>query len=270
MAIEFSKIHGTGNDFIVIDELGKEIVGNKAGFAKRFCDRHKGVGADGVLFLQTSKKADFKMRIFNSDGSEAENCINGIRCATLFKFLKGKGKSGKYLVESKAGINELRVIEAKGDKALLELNFIGKAEFVKEDKVEVDGSKMDYSFVNVGNPHAVFFVKEDVSGFDVEGIGHKIEYHRQFAPARVNAEFVNVKSPVKVVMRVHERGACETQACGSGSIAVVVAGIKAGLLKENGWVEVKQPGGSLNIRISGKNVMLRGEAEKAFEGVADG
>lgn len=300
MEIAFSKIHGLGNDFIAINELNKEIIKDKGGFAKRFCDRHFGVGADGVLFLcksnkafllpqkaslQTERfarprkallskvgkkvlrtKADFRMRIFNSDGSEAENCVNGLRCVALQRFLLGKKKKKKYSIETLAGLVNATIISFAKNSGLVEIGFLGKKEFKGRFYLDVDGQSFEYFSVDVGNPHAVFFLKDPVDSFPVEQIGHKIEYHKMFAPARTNAEFVNAISPTEVKMRVHERGACETQACGSGSIAIVIAGVNAGVLDKKKWVSVRQPGGTLEINFGEKNLFLRGSAEIVFSG----
>ncbi len=266
MEINFSKIHGLGNDFIVINELKKEIVKGKAAFAKRYCDRHSGVGADGVLFLSKSNIADLHMRIFNSDGSEAENCVNGLRCTALQKFLLGKKKKKKFSIETLAGLVNAKIVSFKKNLALVEIEFLGRKQFKGKFYIDLEGKAFEYYSVDVGNPHAVVFLKDSVEDFPVEALGHKFEYHKQFAPARTNTEFVNVVSPTDVKMRVHERGACETQACGSGSIAIVIAGIKAGLLDSGKWVKVQQPGGTLEIHFSGEKLFLRGNAEIVFEG----
>jgi len=265
MKIEFLKIHGLGNDFIVVAELEQTKIpeDKKAAFAKKFCSRKFSVGADGVLFLQPSQKADFKMRIFNADGSEAETCINGLRCAALQKFFIDGGK--EMSIETIQGKVNARLLQENPFSAQVEIEFLGNVLTGKKDYVEVNGVGFDFFPVNVGNPHAVVFLEEPVEDFAVEETGHAFEYHEKFAPARVNTEFVNVLSPVSVKMRVHERGACETLACGSGSIAVVAAGLEEGLLKEGEWVSVEQPGGFLKIKM-GKQLLLQGPAEKVFVG----
>ncbi|MCX8158141.1 MAG: diaminopimelate epimerase [Candidatus Diapherotrites archaeon] len=272
MKINFSKIHGLGNDFIVIDEEEKEIVNAKAEFSRKYCERHRGIGADGVLFMQKSKKADFLMRIFNADGSEAENCINGIRCITLFKMLKdierGINKD-EYLVESKAGLNKLKVVKKNKNKVMFELSFLGKAEVIEKNNIKIFGEDIEYIFVDVGNPHAVFFIKSSIENFEVEKFGHLIEYHERFKPKRTNAEFVNVLNKNKALIRIHERGACETMACGSGSIAVYLAGLKEGIFSDKEFVEIQQPGGSLYIKKESNIILLRGEAEKVFDGILE-
>ena len=262
---EFSKIHGLGNDFIVISELQGEKIKNKEEFAKKHCKRNLGVGADGILFLCPSEKADFKMRIFNADGSEAENCVNVLRCVALEKFLLDEKKKKEFSIETLAGSANAKIMGFEKNKAVVEILFLGKKEFREKSYITVNGKSFEYYFVDVGNPHAVVFLKDNVSDFPVEEIGHKIEYHEKFAPARTNTEFVNLISPKHVKMRVHERGACETMACGSGSIAIALAGIEAGVLEKNAWIKVEQPGGIIEIKI-GKELLLRAEAKKVFEG----
>ncbi len=267
MEIEFSKIHGLGNDFIVINEMEKTIVPQekKADFAKKFCGRKFSAGADGVLFIQKSKKADFKMQIINSDGSEAKNCVNGLRCVALEKFLIDGMKNKKYLIETLQGIVEAQIISFAKNRAIVQIELLTVPRFLEKDSIEVNGKKFDYCFVDVGNPHAVIFFKENLESFGVEAIGHKIEFHSRFAPDRTNTEFVNVVNSSSVKMRVHERGACETMACGSGSIAVVVAGVHEGFLEKGKWVSIQQPGGILRINF-GEKLFLQGEAEKVFAG----
>jgi diaminopimelate epimerase len=268
LQIKLSKIHGLGNDFIVINELAKEIVKDKAAFAKKFCRRAFAVGADGVLFLKPSKMADFRMQVINSDGSEAETCVNGLRCVAFQKFLLDGKKKKKYSIETLQGLVEATIESAKGNLAEVCIEFLGKIQFKGRHSVEVDGGHYEYFFVDVGNPHAVIFLQQAVKDFPVEAIGHKIEYHEKFAPSRTNTEFVNVLSQTEVNMRVHERGACETKSCGSGSIAIVVAGVNAGLLSRNEWVSVNQPGGTLKINF-GEKLLLKGAAEKVFEGTLE-
>jgi len=267
MEIVFSKIHGLGNDFIVINELEKTIVPEekKGDFAKKFCKSKFSVGADGILFIQPSEKADFRMQIINSDGSVAKNCVNGLRCVALEKFLIDAKKKKKYSIETLQGIVEAKIISFENNTAVVEIELLTVPKFLEKNSIEVNGKKFDYCFVNVGNPHVVIFFKENLENFGVEEIGHKIEFHSRFAPDRTNTEFANVLNSVSVKMRVHERGACETMACGSGSIAVVVAGVHEGFLEKEKWVSVQQPGGILKIYF-GKKLLLQGEAEKVFEG----
>lgn len=266
MEVNFSKIHGLGNDFVVVNEIEGQLVKDKAAFAKKFCNRNLGVGADGVLFLCKGEAADFRMRIFNSDGSEAENCVNGLRCVALQKYLLDGSKRDDYKIETLAGPVNAKILSFENNKAVVEIEFLGKKEFKGKHQIKVDGKEFEYLFVDVGNPHAVIFMEEPVKDFPVEDTGHKIEFHEKFSPSRTNTEFVNIISKQEVNMRVHERGACETMACGSGSIAIVIAGAKEGLLAKEGWIKVNQPGGTIEINFDGENILLKAEAKKVFEG----
>ncbi len=267
--VPFSKIHGIGNDFIVVDELRKEHVSerDKPFFARRYCKRRVAVGADGILFLckPKSREADFRMRIFNPDGSEAETCVNGLRCAAFERFLLGKRRKSRHKIETAQGMVEAKVADAKKDNATVELQLLGLRSFKGKFYLSVSGKSFEYYSVDVGNPHAVVFLKGNVQNFPVEEIGHAFEWHKAFQPQRTNTEFVNVLSPRKVRMRVHERGACETAACGSGSVAAVVAGINAGVLQSREWVSVEQPGGVLEVKLNQK-AFLRGAVQKVFSG----
>jgi diaminopimelate epimerase len=265
MEIAFSKMQALGNDFLVVDELGGERVRDKAAFARKCCARRFGVGADGVLFL-CGGNADFRMRIFNADGSEAENCVNGLRCAALRRFLLGGRSKRTYTIETTAGNANAKIVSFSKGRALVEIDFLGKKRFRGRFSLDLPQRRLDYYFVDVGNPHAVVFLEEPLQGFPVEEIGHGVEYHERFSPDRTNTEFVNVVSRDEVNMRVHERGACETMACGSGSIAVAIAGVEAGLLESGAWIKVNQPGGTIQINFDGKSVLLRAEAEIVFEG----
>jgi diaminopimelate epimerase len=268
MAMDFSKLHGLGNDFIVVDELhGISVQENdKPGFAKRFCRRKVSVGADGVLFLQESKNHDFRMRMFNPDGSEAETCVNGLRCAG-FKYFKISGKRDMS-VETLAGPVKIKVAGKAGETAMVELEVIGKKEWMGESEIKLKNESFQYHFVNVGNPHVVIFLQEKVDGFPVKEIGPEIEEHDRFKPGRTNVEFVNVLDKTRLRMRVCERGAGETMSCGSGSIAAVIAACEAGLCEKKEWISVEQPGGTLEIKYgeAGEALLLKGPAEISFEG----
>ncbi|MDO8428831.1 MAG: diaminopimelate epimerase [Candidatus Diapherotrites archaeon] len=270
MKISFLKIHGLGNDFVVINELNKVQVPEKqkAKFAEKYCNRRFFIGADGILFVQKSSKANIRMRIFNPDGSEAENCVNGLRCVSFAYSLWNQTKPKNFSIEVAKGIVQVRLLKVSKTNAEVELTYLGKAEVEFEGKIQAHHLNYPFVFVNVGNPHAVIFTQKPVSELDLEKEGHDIEYSSQFKPARTNTEFVNVVSKTKVNMRVHERGACETQACGSGSIAIVLAGINKNILTKNKWIEVQQPGGSLFIKVN-ETVLLKGPAELVFSGVLD-
>ncbi len=268
MKVGFSKIHGIGNDFIVVSELSGEAVpeARKAAFAKRFCRRKFSIGADGVLFLQKSAKYDFMMRIFNPDGSEAENCVNGVRCAS-FRYFRETGKES-FNLETLAGPVEAS-IEASGQTAVVSLEVLGKREYDGEKSLSIGGEKITYSSVDVGNPHAVVFIGRSPRDYPVLKNGPAVENHADFAPAKTNVEFVKAASPTHLLMRVWERGVGETMACGSGSIAAVISACEKGLADRDEWVKVEQPGGTLEIRCTEDSLSLKGPAEMIFEGEAE-
>jgi len=264
MKVNFLKLHGLGNDFILIDETGNEVIPEnlKGEFSARKCDRHTGIGADGTLFLGDSREG-VEFRIFNSDGSEAEMCVNGLRCAALALSLR-LGQDGDVVLNTRAGPVDARVIEMTGDiEGIVELSTRMDPEYLGEMEVKAGGRKLLYHIVDVGNPHAVTFLDEDLESFDVEGVGHAMQDHVAFQPRGTNTEFVRIEGPGRLTMRVHERGACETQACGSGAIAAATA--SQTLYPETRRWSVRMPGGSLEIEV-GDRTKVTGPATLAFEG----
>ncbi|MDP2166959.1 MAG: diaminopimelate epimerase [Thermodesulfovibrionales bacterium] len=268
MAIEFTKMHGLGNDFIVIDSRGIALP-DLPGLSKKLCNRRFGVGADQLLVLLESDSADFRMRIFNQDGGEVEMCGNGIRC--LAKYIWDRGLSGRETldIETLAGIIKpeksgelIRVdmgapaLEAKD----IPVNLKGR---VTDYPLEVDGRVFDITCVSMGNPHAVIFV-DNVSEFPVSYYGPLIESHPLF-PKRTNVEFIEVLNPDEIRMRVWERGAGMTMACGTGASASAVASNLKGLTREK--VKVLLEAGELFIEWpAGGHVYMTGPAEEVFEG----
>lgn len=262
-------MHGLSNDFIIIDERQDTIVpeGEKARFAEKYCERRLSVGADGVLFLERTIHQATDMRIFNPDGSEAENCVNGLRCAAFALYKNSNYDDDKeFDINTKAGLVHATVNILDSESVMVEIEVLGKRDYLGTDKIRVEDKELEYHSVNVGNPHAVIFLDEPVNNLDVEKYGHAIEYHKKFQPDRTNTEFVNVMKHGKLMMRVHERGACETQACGSGSLAAVIAACEAGYAKKNEWITVKQPGGMLDV-FYGDELRLKGRAEFSYNGI---
>ena len=276
MKIPFTKMHGTGNDFVVIDaRKGTAAAGRLAtheacrNAALFLCDRRFGVGADQVLLLRDSDRADFRMEIFNADGSEVEMCGNGIRC--FARYIWDRGLSGKDTleVETLAGIirpgkDEDLVRVDMGEPILdgpaIPVNIEGR---VMDRPISIDGREFLMTCVSMGNPHAVIFV-DDVAGFPVTEVGPKIENHSLFTK-RTNVEFVQIVSRDEVSMRVWERGSGETLACGTGACATVVASILKGFT--NREVTVRLSGGALRIAWGADNrVIMSGPAVEVFEG----
>jgi diaminopimelate epimerase len=266
-SMDFLKLHGLGNDFVLLDELEGEKIpeGDREGLAIRLCDRHTGIGGDGVLFIGR-KDGQVSFRIFNADGSEAEMCVNGIRCAALALKLRLAPELGDEVeISTKGGNVKTEVKELSGNTSTVQVQTYFDPKYLGHKEIEVEGVSLDYHLVNVGNPHAVAFVEEPVSEVAVEKIGHALEHHEEF-PEGVNTEFVNRIAPGRLRMRVHERGACETQACGSGAIASATAASQLES-SQNSWV-VEMLGGPLNIEFDDRTI-IEGPATLVFEGRID-
>jgi diaminopimelate epimerase len=299
----FTKMHGTGNDFVVID--ARVVEQNWETLARSICDRHFGVGADGIILICPSDVADLRMRMFNPDGSEAEMCGNGIRCFAKYvldrEIIGGKPKHFK--VETLAGvlpivpsvqggkmksaqvgmgIPRLRSSEIPVDPAQ-RLNVVGSrmsvVQIPSEDSTKyfipsedlvvdwpllIDGTELKITGVSMGNPHAIAFVESSVDDFPLDRIGPMVEHHPMF-PQRVNFEIVNVLDRHNLRVRVWERGAGMTMACGSGASAVAVAARLHDYVDKE--VEITLPGGILSIYWDGEGeVFLTGPAIEVFQG----
>lgn len=273
MKLAFTKMQGLGNDFIFVDgRKVKAALLKKA--ARRLCDRRFGIGADQILVLGSSRKADFSMMIFNADGSEVEMCGNGLRC--LARYVKDRRLSAKaeIRIETKAGIQTARVLGGgkvqidMGEPILkgreIPVNLSGR---VINRPLRVEGHEFRATCVSMGNPHCVIFV-EDLAKLPLEKYGPMIEKHSLF-PRRTNVEFVKIHSASEIEMRVWERGVGETLACGSGACAAAVAASLVGYADRK--VKVRLKGGTLQIewcRETG-HVLMIGAAESVFEGVVE-
>ena len=274
---KFTKWQGCGNDFVLFDCLQDDIE-DYASVARKVCDRHYGVGADGILVVLPSAQADFRMRIFNTDGSEAEMCGNGIRCFARYLYDFGLTKETRFTVETGAGILVPEIVleggKVKGIKVDMgEPHLLGEeipvvgfdGSKVIDKSMSVDGQEYHFTAVSMGNPHCVIFV-DDAENFPIYELGHKFEEHALF-PKKTNTEFVEVKDRQHVRMRVWERGAAVTLACGTGSCATVVAGILNGKLDRAVATEVELDGGKLSIHWANDNhVFMTGPAELVFSG----
>ncbi len=262
--MKFIKMNALGNDFILIDSRSEPLEGiNLSEFAVKICDRHYGIGADGLLIASPSASADVKMRIFNSDGSEAEMCGNGIRCFAKYIYETLGKKKDMISVETLAGIILPSILEYKGKTAAVEVD-MGMPRDIKNEDLKVDGRKFSVTLVSMGNPHCVIFV-DDLSKVQIDDIGPKIETNKMF-PNRTNVEFVQVVGRKEAIVKVWERGAGETLACGTGACASAVAGVIGGKLEKDSLIRL--PGGSLDIEWQeDKHVILRGPAETVFEGI---
>jgi diaminopimelate epimerase len=275
MRIRFTKMHGLGNDFVVLDAVNQNFVPNAAQ-ARFLADRHFGVGCDQLLVVEKPQRADadFRYRIFNADGGEVEQCGNGARCFVRFVHEHGLTPKREIRVETRAGMIA-PCLEANGEVTVdmglprfqpAEIPFVGDSD-APVQKLKVGGRDIEVGVVSMGNPHAVQVV-EDVDTAPVAEQGPLIENHERF-PQRVNAGFMQVAGRHAIRLRVHERGAGETLACGTGACAAVVSGIRRGLLDSP--VEVQTRGGMLSIAWggTGQPVLMTGPATTVFEGEID-
>lgn len=260
---KFYKMVASGNDFVVIDNRGK-IVSDAKKFGAKVCPPHIGVGADGVLLIEPSKKADFFLRIVNSDGSEAEACGNGYRCVSRFAHEK-LGFSNKITFETLAGPIQA---EVKGDH--VSVLMAEPRDYQKDITVEVNGRALKMDFINTGVPHVVIY-SASLDQIAVSEIGRLIRYHKRFQPQGTNVNFIEVSGPNQLRIRTYERGVeDETLACGTGSVAAALVSTLTG--RVNSPVEVKTKGGEV-LKVSfelvnGKltRVFLSGNAEYVYEG----
>ena len=273
--MNFTKWQGCGNDFIVVDCTEREWQ-DDAALARRICDRHYGVGADGILLVLPSETADFCMRIINADGSEAEMCGNGIRCVARYLHDFGLTEKEEFTIETGAGVLVPRLILEAGivtgvrvdmGEPRLEGDIIPVTGFgmnrVIGEPITVQGREYRMTCVSMGNPHCVVFV-EDAEAFPILAVGSSFERHACF-PKKTNTEFVEVRDREHVRMRVWERGAAVTLACGTGACATAVAGVLNG--KTERRVEVELDGGKLLVEWADNNhVFMTGPAEMVFSG----
>lgn len=281
MSIEFAKYHGLGNDFILIDNRTSDEPVITPEQAVKLCDRHFGIGADGVIFaLPGQSGTDYTMRIFNSDGSEPEMCGNGIRCLARFlaELERGEGKEasdkGGYRVHTLGGVMTLELVAdgmVKVDMGLPKLlageiptTLAPTDQKVINQPLEVAGKSWDVTCVSMGNPHCITFV-DDVAAIDLETIGSQFEHHPVF-PQRTNTEFIQIVKPDYLKMRVWERGAGATLACGTGACAAMVAGVLTG--KSDRAATIELPGGCLAIEWSqlDQKLYMSGPAQLVFTG----
>ena len=283
--MNFTKLQGAGNDFVLVETT--DIRRNWSQVAVAICNRHFGVGADGLLLLLPSEVADFGMRIFNPDGSEAEACGNGLRC--LVKYAINRGLlanivTQEVLIETTAGIRKAMIIRVAGKPVQIQVS-LGVPKLEAKDipvvieeggrglvdiksllsyTVTVDDGELPLNFVSMGNPHAVYFYQQPVSDFPLARLGPKVEQHRIF-PQRVNFEVARLINRQQIEARVWERGVGETLACGTGAGAVAVAAQLLGFVDNK--VDIKLPGGTLSVEWDGVGeVFLGGPAEMVFTG----
>ncbi|HBV85888.1 MAG TPA: diaminopimelate epimerase [Desulfosporosinus sp.] len=274
--MKFIKMHGLGNDFVFIDHFsGSDVDVDYPELAKKLCHRQFGIGGDGLVVVLPSNVADARMRIFNSDGSEPEMCGNGIRCFARYVYDQGLLISDPMLIETGAGILKLNLYIKEGQVQGVQVDMgepilraelipvLGEGEPVVGQSIEVLGETYLYTAVSMGNPHCVIFV-EDFSTLDFDRLGPAIEKHSLF-PRKTNVEFIQINSPQEITMKVWERGAGPTLACGTGACASAVAAVLN--QKTERAVTVHLPGGDLFIEWGSDNhVYMTGPATYAFKG----
>ena len=259
--MKITKMHGLGNDYLYV--YG-EVPENIAELSIKLSERHFGAGSDGMIYISPSDIADFKMRIFNADGSEAKMCGNGIRCVGKYVYDKGYTDKKKLTIETLSGIKTLD-LQIVGGKVKTVAVDMGKAEVSENMTLSIDGEDVTCTPVSVGNPHAVIFVS-NIDDAPLTTLGPKMEHNPAF-PDGVNNEFVEVIDSNTLRMRVWERGSGVTMACGTGACASTAAAIKNGFCSFDEDISVILDGGTLKIKISPDyTVTMTGPAEMIYEG----
>lgn len=259
--MKFTKMHGLGNDYLYV--YG-EVPENIAELSIHLSERHFGAGSDGMIYISPSDIADFKMRIFNADGSEAKMCGNGIRCVGKYVYDKGYTDKKRLKIETLSGIKTLD-LQVVGGKVKTVAVDMGKAEVSENMTLSIDGEQVTCTPVSVGNPHAVIFVSK-IDDAPLTTLGPKMEHNPAF-PDGVNNEFVEVIDSNTLRMRVWERGSGVTMACGTGACASTAAAIKNGFCSFDEDISVILDGGTLKIRLSPDyTVTMTGPAEMIYEG----
>ena len=272
--IRFTKMHGAGNDYIYINAIDS-CPANLPELSNEMSNRHKGVGSDGVVLIMPSDKADFRMRMFNADGSEGEMCGNASRCVAKYVYDKGLTSKRKITLETLAGIKVLEITKVVDEKVREVKVDMGEPSFAPEiiptksncEVVDMPISTslgtLNLTAVGTGNPHCVV-IMDSVSDLDIDSIGPEIQNNELF-PRKANIEFVRIINRNEIEMRVYERGSGETMACGTGACASVVATSRLGLTDRRATVHLK--GGDLQIHWAENNhVYMTGEAATVFEG----
>ena len=278
--IKFTKMEGLGNDYVYIDctQMSESQIKDISNLAKFISDRHFGVGSDGLILICKSERADFKMKMFNQDGTEAEMCGNGIRCVGKFVYDKGLIAKKNLKIETLAGIKELE-LHLKNEKVntvtvnmgrpifeAKDIPVISNEEIVKNLKIKALDKEFTFTCVSMGNPHAITIV-DNVDNFDVEKYGKVLEVDEHF-PKKANIEFIEIVDRNNIKMRVWERGSGETLACGTGASASCVACTLNNLVNEKEDINVKLLGGNLSIKWD-EEVFMTGSANTVFEGTLE-
>ena len=267
--IKFTKAVATGNDFIIIDNRDNSVAEKvKSQLAKKVCNRKSSIGADGLLLLESSEKSDFRMRVFNSDGSEAEMCGNGSRCIALFAATKNLAKKEKMTIETLAG-----TIDASVDSDIVKVKLTDPKDIKWNFCLMIDKCPYKVNFVDTGVPHVIHFV-DDLESVDIKNLGSYMRHHGEFAPEGTNADFVKLVGNNAIKIRTYERGVeDETLACGTGAAASAIISAETEKMSSPVTVET-QSGEKMKVYfeiIDGnfKNVYLEGKAQLLSEGEVD-
>ena len=274
--MKFTKMQGLGNDYVYVDAINQDIK-NESALSVFVSNRHFGIGSDGLILICKSEKADFRMKMFNPDGSEAEMCGNGIRCVGKFVYDKKMIDKDIITIETLAGIKTLKLyiknekvekVRVDMGEPILEPNkipVISEENPVKDLELKIEDRNFNFTCVSMGNPHAITFIKEDVKKFELEKYGRKAEINEVF-PNKTNVEFINVVDKNNIKMRVWERGAGETLACGTGACASVVASVLNNYTDREVTVELLGGNLEINWNKEDNHVYMTGSATTVFEG----
>lgn len=274
--MRFTKMHGLGNDYVYVDLFRDRLTGEPDVLARAVSDRHFGIGADGLILIEPSVRADARMRMFNADGSESEMCGNGVRCVAKYVHDHGIATKERITIETGRGVLtlDMEVVDGKARRIRVDMGapILVSSEIPTtltgdppiDASITIDGRAYEVTAVSMGNPHAVVYV-DDAAGFPLESLGPKFENHPAF-PRRVNAHFVQVLGPSEVIMRTWERGSGITLACGTGACAVCVAGVLTG--RTGPSLLAHLPGGDLELEWLGIGhpVFMTGPATEVFSG----
>ena len=278
-ALPFVKMHGCGNDYLYFDCFSREIPASRD-FCERLCDRHKGIGADGIVLVGPSGRADAEMRMYNRDGSEGMMCGNAIRCVGKLLYDSGMVPREVVAIGTKSGVKTLELLVSDGEVSGAAVDMGAPewaparipAAFSGERAVSVPfsaaGAEWKVTLVSMGNPHCVVFCG-DPDAAPLEIIGPAFERHAAF-PEGINAEFVQIAGKNEIRMRVWERGSGETLACGTGACAAAAAAVENGFCRKNEEILVHLRGGELSVRVTDQTVKMTGNAVRVFEGVIEG
>ncbi len=277
--MKFTKMHGAGNDYIYVNGF-EEKINDRSAFSIKVSDRHFGIGSDGLIVIDPSDKADFKMDMYNADGSQGKMCGNGIRCVAKFVYDNKMTDKDEVAIETLSGIKYIKLKTENGKAVAATVN-MGKpilkageiptkfeGDTVVSQKLSIGENDYSVTCVSMGNPHCILYV-DDVKSLDLEKIGPGFENHPMF-PERINTEFIHIVSPTEMDMRVWERGSGETLACGTGACASVVASVLNGFCKKDTEIKVNLLGGTLFVKwTESGEVYMTGPASTVCTGEID-